>query len=250
MDSTITFEVCVDSVDSAVTSQSAGADRIELCAGLLEGGTTPSSGLIAEVRQNVSIKLHVMIRPRPGDFCYESDEIRVMERDISVAKDLGADGVVLGILDPRGNVNARVTAGLTALARPMKVTFHRAIDMSRDPRKSLQALIDLGVDYVLTSGARQTAIEGAPGIVRLVSAARDRIGIIAASGIRAGNVRRLIAKTSVRAIHVGLRDAFPSPMKYRNRKISMGGAKGREYTRFAVREDRLRKLIDTARRKA
>ena len=242
----IHVEVCIDSLDSALASQAAGAERVELCANLLEGGTTPSAGLIAEVRRNISLKLHVMIRPRGGDFCYSDGEFRIMERDIAAAKDLGADAVVFGILDPNGAIDAARMAKLIALARPMKVTCHRAIDMSRDLLQSLETLIALGVDYVLTSGGRQTAIEGSANIARLVRAARGRIAVIAGSGIHERNVRRLIAQTGTTEIHVGLSDAFPSPMKYRNPRISMGQAKGREYARIGTSRSRLEQLIAAA----
>lgn len=242
----IHVEVCIDSLDSALASQAAGAERVELCANLLEGGTTPSSGLIAEVRRNISLKLHVMIRPRGGDFCYSDAEFRIMERDIAAAKDLAADAAVFGILDPDATIDAPRMEKLIALARPMKVTCHRAIDMSRDLRQSLETLIGLGVDYVLTSGGEQTAPEGSAAIARLIRAARGRIGVIAGSGIHERNVRRLIAETGVTEIHVGLSDPFPSPMKYRNRKISMGKAKGREYALFGTSQSRLEQLIAAA----
>jgi copper homeostasis protein len=242
----IHVEVCIDSLDSALAAQSAGADRVELCANLLEGGTTPSAGLIAEVRRNISMKLHVMIRPRGGDFCYSQGEFRIMERDIYAAKDLGADAVVLGILDPKGAIDRGRMAKLIELARPMKVVCHRAIDMSRDLRKSLETLISLGLDYVLTSGGEQTAVDGSAQIARLVRAARGRIAVIAGSGINERNVRHLIHETSATEIHVGLSDAIPGPMKYHNRKISMGKVKGREFARFGASQRRLEALIAAA----
>lgn len=242
----IQIEVCIDSLDSALAAQAAGADRVELCANLLEGGTSPSAGLIDGVRRNISMKLHVMIRPRGGDFCYNAGEFRIMERDIAVAKDLGADAVVLGILTPEGLIDQARMRTLIDLARPMKVTCHRAIDMSCDLHKSLESLVGLGIDYVLTSGGEQTAPEGGAQIARLVHAARGRIAVMAGSGINEHNVRRLIAETGVADVHVGLSDAIPSPMKYRNPKISMGKAKGGEYARFGTSQARLEALIAAA----
>lgn len=239
----ISVEVCVDSVDTAMAAQAAGADRVELCANLLEGGTTPSAGVIALARRKIEIKLHVMIRPRGGDFCYEADEVRVMENDITMAKQLGADGVVFGILDPDGSIDATRMRGLLELARPLKITCHRAIDMSRDLRKSLDALINLGVDYVLTSGGKQTALEGSASIKGLVRAAGDRISIMAGGGVNERNVRDVISKTGIKQIHVGMSDRTPGPMKYRNERISMGTAKGREYDRFGASKERLAKLV-------
>ncbi len=243
----IHIEVCIDSLDSALAADAAGADRVELCANLLEGGVTPSSGLIAEVRRNASMKLHVMIRPRGGDFCYNPGEFRIMERDIAVVKDLGADAVVFGILEPGGVIDAARMGRLIELAQPMKVTCHRAIDMSCDLRKSLETLIALGVDYILTSGGQQTALEGRAAIARLVRTAGNRIAVIAGSGIDERNARRIIAHTGVSQIHVGLSDASPSPMEHRNPKISMGRIRGREYSRFITSQSRLEALISVAR---
>lgn len=239
----IHVEVCIDSLDSALAAQAVGADRVELCADLLEGGTTPSAGLIIEIRRRLSMKLHVMIRPRGGDFCYTEDEFRVMELEIAAAKGFGADGVVLGILTAEGLIDEPRMRTLIEQARPMKVTCHRAIDMSRDLRRSLETLIDLGADYVLTSGGRQTAPEGSAAIARLVRAAKGHISVMAGSGINERNVRRVIAETGVTDVHVGLSDAVASPMKYRNPKISMGKAKGREYARFATSQARLEALM-------
>lgn len=239
----VQVEVCVDSLDSALAAQAAGADRVELCADLLEGGTTPSAGLIIEIRRRLSMKLHVMIRPRGGDFCYTDDEFRIMELEIAAAKGFGADGVVLGILTAEGLIDESRMRTLAEQARPMKVTCHRAIDMSRDLRKSLETLIHIGADYVLTSGGRQTAPEGAAAIARLVRATSGRISVMAGSGINERNVRRVIAETGVSDIHVSLNDAVASPMKYRNPKISMGKVKGREYARFATSQARLEALI-------
>jgi copper homeostasis protein len=243
MNGKLSVEVCIDSVESAIAAQDGGADRVELCGNLLEGGTTPSAGLIAEVRRNASIKLHAMIRPRGGDFCYSAPELAVMEKDIATAKELGADGVVLGVLDADGNVDAKRIAQLLERARPMKITCHRAIDMSRDLLKSLEALIGLGADYVLTSGGRQTAIQGSANIASMVRAANGRIVVMAGSGIHERNVRQLIAETGVKEIHVGMSDSVSGPMKYRNEKIAMGRVKGREYDRFGVSQSRLEKLI-------
>jgi copper homeostasis protein len=243
MNNKITVEVCVDSAASAMAAQAAGADRVELCGNLLEGGTTPSAGLIALVRRNLSIKLHVMIRPRGGDFCYDADELRIMENDIVMAKQFGVDGVVFGILDREGRIDSPKMRSLLESARPLKVTCHRAIDMSRDLHKSLDALIDLSVDYVLTSGGEQTAIEGSAAIGRLVRAAGDRISVMAGSGVNERNARKLIAETGATQIHVGLSERIPGPMKYCNAKISMGTAKGREYDRFGASQERLEKLL-------
>lgn len=246
MSSRLIAEVCVDSVDSAVAAQMGGAERVELCSSLLEGGVTPSAGLIAVVRQKISIGLHVMIRPRGGDFCYSAEEFAAMAQDIATAKRLGANGVVLGVLNEEGDVNAVETARLIDLARPLKVTFHRAIDMSRDLLASMETLKMLGVDHLLTSGGEQTALEGREAIARLVRAADGKMTVMAGSGIQEHNVRQLIEETGVREIHVSLNGPEESPMRHRNDRISMGIIRDREYQRFGVLQERVRKLLQAA----
>src|SRR5512146_3272836 len=148
------YEVCVDSVEGAVAAQQGGAQRVELCDNLVEGGTTPSLGMIRLTRQHIAIALNVIIRPRGGDFFYSPLEFEVMRQDILAAKEAGADGVVIGLLLPDGRVDVERTRALAALARPLSVTFHRAIDLCRDPAEALEELAGLGVDRILTSGRR------------------------------------------------------------------------------------------------
>jgi copper homeostasis protein len=236
------LEVCIDSVESAVAAEQGGADRVELCANLQEGGVTPSAGMVARMRGRVKIGLQVMIRPRGGDFCYTPDEFEVMRRDIIVAKQLGANGVVLGLLDTEGNVDVPRTRDLIQMARPMSVTFHRAFDMSRDLPRALRSIIDAGADRILTSGARPEAGQALPVIARLAQAAGDRIVIIACGAIDAGNARSIVEQTGVREVHAGLGVTVASPMLYRNEKIAMGAVKGMEYQRKVVQEEDVRKL--------
>jgi copper homeostasis protein len=246
MNDPILLEVCVDSVASAVAAERGGAQRVELCSALIEGGVTPSSGLIESVRSRVSTPLHVMVRPRGGDFLYDEDEFGVMRRDIETAKRLGADGVVFGLLSAEGSVDVERTRQLIDLARPLAVTFHRAFDMARDLFRALEDTCGAGADRILTSGGEATAAEGVEVIKRLVKVAGDRIGIMAGSGINPGNAGMLVRQTGVREIHVGLRSSVPSPMQYRNPRISMGSVEGREYERSVVLEDSVRKLWQAA----
>ncbi len=162
------FEVCVDSVAGVRAAKAAGADRVELCGDLLEGGTTPSRGMIRQARTVAGIKLNVIIRPRGGDFLFDDDEFAVMQADIDTAKAEGADGVVIGLLTADGTIDAERTRALIARARPLSVTFHRAFDMTPDPFEALETLIGLGVDRVLTSGQEATVLEGLPLIAELV----------------------------------------------------------------------------------
>ncbi len=219
---------------------------MELCASLMEGGVTPSAGLIATARQRVSIALHVMIRPRAGDFYYSADEFDVMRRDVLMAKQLGAEGVVFGILDPDANIDVQKTRALVDLARPLSVTFHRAFDMSADLFRSLEQVRETGADRILTSGGAQTAVEGAATLRRLVKQAGESVIIMACGGINDENVRAVVEKTAVREIHVALRTPAASPMRYRNENISMGTVDENEYQRYIVLEDRVARLIRVA----
>jgi copper homeostasis protein len=246
MNNEVILEVCVDSVDSAVAAERGGAHRVELCSNLLDGGVTPSAGLIATVRQTISIGLHVMIRPRGADFCYSENEFQIMRRDILMAKQLGADGVVLGILDLDGRVDTHRTKQLVDLASPLAVTYHRAFDMSCDLLASLRELQTIGVHCVLTSGGKQSAAEGSEILKRLVAASAGSIAIMAGGGIEDHNVSTLIRQTGVCAIHASLKFPVPSPMRYQNDKISMGSAKGHEYQRFVVHQQKVQKLLEAA----
>jgi copper homeostasis protein len=246
MSKPILLEICVDSVESALAAEHGGAHRVELCSSLPDGGLTPSWGLIATVRKAISIGLQVMVRPRSGDFCYSDDEFEIMRLDILACKDLNADGVVFGILDLDGNVDLPRTRQLVELAAPMKVTFHRAFDMSCDLFQSLRDLQTAGVHCVLTSGGRQTAAEGTATLRRLVDAAGGKIGIMAGGGIEEHNVPALIAHSGVREIHASLKFPVPSPMRYQNTTISLGTSKGREYQRFVVQRHKVQELLQVA----
>ncbi len=205
------LEICLDSVASCIAAERGGARRVELCADLAVGGTTPSAGMIAVARNSVRIGIHVMIRPRGGDFCYSDAEFEVMKKDVVLAKELGADGVVFGILTRNGLVEEHRTRELVALARPMEVTFHRAIDATADPLRSLESLIGAGVDRILTSGRAPSALEGIDGIRQLVQQGAGRIAIMAGVGINVGNAREIRDRTGVRDIHVGSGANAPLP---------------------------------------
>ena len=235
-------EICVDSVSSAIAAEQGGAARVELCSGLVEGGLTPSAGLIETTRAAVSLGVHVMIRPRGGDFCYDESEFEIMRRDTAVAKQLGANGVVFGILELNGGIDVGRTRQLVELARPLEVTFHRAFDMTADLNRALEDICAAGVDRVLTSGAEQTAWEGRSVIAKLVIQAQGRIVIAAGSGIKPENARALVEQTGVRDIHAGLRSSIPSPMLFRNPRISMGSVGGHEYERFGALEENVKRL--------
>ena len=240
---TVAVEVCVDSVASATAAQRGGAARVELCGSLIEGGITPSAGLIEVVRATISLDLHVMIRPRGGDFCYDRDEFETMRRDILLAKRLGANGVVFGVLDVNGNVDIARTRRLVDEAHPLAVTFHRAFDMSLDLFRALDDVCAAGADRVLTSGGEPNSPQGRETIAQLVRKAQGRIVVMAGGGINPENARSFIDHTGVTEIHVGLRSPISSPMLHRNPRIVMGSVEDREYQRFVVFEEQVRKLF-------
>lgn len=242
----VILEICADSVESAVAAEQGGADRIELCSNLLEGGVTPSAGLIFTVRRKLAIDLYVMIRPRGGDFCYHSEEFETMEKDVLIAKQLGANGIVVGILQEDGDIDVVRTRHLVEMARPLKTTFHRAFDMSRELGKSLEQVIETGADRVLTSGGEQKAEDGIRTIAKLVNRADQRLSVMVGAGITGSNVRHIIEATGVREIHASVRVNVPSPMRHRNGRVSMGPAKGSEYQRAMVLQEEVRRLVESA----
>jgi copper homeostasis protein len=239
----ILVEACVDSVESAAAAVQGGAHRLELCANLVEGGTTPSTGAIAVARE-LNVILHVMIRPRGGDFCYTAREFESMRRDAGEARRVGADGVVFGLLAPDGTVEADRTRILIEDARPLRVTVHRAFDVARDPDEALDTLIALGVDRVLTSGQHATVPEGLPAIRSLVERAAGRIGSLPGGGITAENVVAVVRATGVREVHVHAARAFPSPMRFKNSRVVMGSSYAPdEYRRAETAPDQIAAVL-------
>ena len=219
------FEICANSVASCIAAQEGGADRVELCAGIPEGGTTPSYGMIRSARASINIGLNVIIRPRGGDFLYSEEEIQEMIYDIHAAKKLGADGLVFGCLTPEGEVDIPVMKRLMEAAGSTPVTFHRAFDHTRDPFKALEDIISLGCVRILTSGCQPTAYEGAPVIARLIIAADDRIIIMPGCGITEYNIREISGMTNAKEYHFSAREAVESGMVFRNPEVVMGSEK-------------------------
>lgn len=244
MSDRIILEACVDSVEAAIAAQEGGADRVELCANLLEGGTTPSAGTIQLARENLDVGLNVMIRPRGGDFCYSDVESEAMKVDIELAKKLGANGVVFGILKEDGSVDTERTGALVAHARPMSVTFHRAFDMSRDPYEALEDIIKLGIDRVLTSGQEYSALEGLDLITDLVQKAGDRIIVMPGGGITERNIEKIVEHSGAKEAHVAAPVGVESRMKYRNTRCFMGGElRPPEFTLTVTDPNRIRAFL-------
>ncbi|MFZ4522139.1 MAG: copper homeostasis protein CutC [Bacteroidales bacterium] len=216
------IEACVNSAISAIEAQKGGADRVELCENLHDGGTTPSAGAIRFGRKNLHIGLYVMIRPRGGDFLYSDDEFEIMKEDIIMVKDLGADGVVFGILCPDGTLDKERMKVLIDLARPMGITCHRAFDMTADPYKTMEELISLGVDRILTSGQQPTATQGASLIRELIIRSSGRIAIMPGSGVKEYNVAELIKSTGAQEVHIHLEKQEASGMIFKQPSVYMG----------------------------
>lgn len=241
------FEVAVGSIESALIAQSAGANRIELCAGLAIGGITPSYGMIAIARERLDIPMNVIIRPRRGDFLYSDVEFDMMQRDIAYAKSLGVNGVVVGMLKADGTIDVDRVRVLIEQAKPLRVTFHRAFDMTVDPLQALDDLIALGVDTVLTSGQEASAEKGLSLITTLVKHAQGRVSIMPGAGIDPSNIRDIVTMSGANEFHFSGKGTVNSPMQYRNNQLAMGGGDGlSEYQLSVADADTIRAVIAQA----
>ena len=241
------IEIAVDSTESALAAEQVGAQRIELCSALREGGLTPSLGLVRTVRSACSLALFTMIRPRGGDFLYTANEFRAMQEDIRIMAQEGIDGVVFGLLTQDGHVDKERTCALVELARPMEVTFHRALDMTSDPEQALEDVISCGVQRVLTSGGAPSAWAGRKLLRAIVQQAAGRATIIVAGGVRPAQISRLMASTGATEFHSSMRRLMPSPMQYQARKLNLGEPGGDEFSRNLVLAEEVRDLLAAAR---
>lgn len=241
------LEICVDNVESAIVSQLAGADRVELCDNLFEGGTTPSYGTISSVRNNISIGLNVIIRPRGGDFLYKAYEYDVMRRDIDICKKCGVDGIVTGILKANGDIDIKRTAMLIEYAYPLPVTFHRAFDLCADPEKGLEDIISTGASRLLTSGQKDKASDGSELIRKLLEQAKQRIIIMPGSGINESNISWIANITGAKEFHLTGRKVINSKMTFRKEGISMGSAGTQEFSRKVADSATIKKIIKNLR---
>lgn len=238
------FEICANSVESCIAAQEGGADRVELCAGIPEGGTTPSYGEISIARELLNIKLHVIIRPRAGDFLYSSTEIQAMLKDIEMVKKIGADGIAVGCLTPEGAIDMPVMKEIMKVAGGLSVTFHRAFDVCRNPQKAMEEIIDLGCDRILTSGQQPTAESGIPLLKELHKQAAGRIILLAGCGVNEKNIAYIASETGIKEFHFSAREKVSSGMQYRNPSVSMGGSVHiDEYARLITTAERVRNTI-------
>jgi copper homeostasis protein len=239
----MTLEIVVYNIESALKAQEGGADRLELCDNPAEGGTTPSFGMIESVRQNVNLDVFVMIRPRGGDFNYSNYEFHCMKRDIYQCQRISVDGIVFGILHADGTLDKKRCKELIDKARPLKVTCHRAFDMTRDPFEALEDCIEVGFDRILTAGHQTTAALGADLIAELVKKANGRIAIMPGSGVNENTVEEIVRKTKVKEIHFSATAFRDSVMQYRNQAIAgMGSEEGSEFKYRTVDPDRVRTM--------
>lgn len=240
------FEVCANSVESCLAAQAGGANRVELCAGIPEGGTTPSYGDMIIAREMLKeTRLHVIIRPRGGDFLYSPLEQRIMLKDIEIARQLGADGVVFGCLTAEGDIDLPLMQQLMEASQGMSATFHRAFDVCRNPRKALEEIINLGCHRILTSGQQPTAEQGIPLLKELQAQAAGRIILLAGCGVNEKNIAQISAETGINEFHFSGRENVASGMKFRNEAVSMGGTvQIEEYSRPVTTQNRVKNTIE------
>jgi copper homeostasis protein len=237
------LEIAANSLGSALAAQAGGADRIELCDNLGEGGTTPSYGTLAVARDRVRIPLYVLIRPRAGDFCYDAAEVEEMLLDIELCVKLGCDGVVIGALDAQGDVDDATCRALIAAAAPLGVTFHRAFDAARDQTRALDTIIGLGCERVLTSGGEADALAGATRIASFVKQAGSRLTVMAGAGIDAGNIREVATRSNAHELHASGRVIRTSRSRHRNDRL-----RGLEVDWWETDAGRVRAMVEALRR--
>lgn len=242
------FEICANSVESCLAAQEGGADRVELCAGIPEGGTTPSYGEIKLARKLLTkTKLHVIIRPRGGDFLYTPLELERMEEDIRICRELGVDGVVFGCLTEEGEIDREANRRLVELARPMSVTFHRAFDRTADPMKALEDIISLGCNRILTSGQQPKAINGISLLAQLEKKLKEYplppIQLLAGSGVNEENIRQIFDATGIHEYHFSARVNVASKMKHYNHEVYMGAKGADESNSLVTSAEKVRNTI-------
>lgn len=238
------MEICVDSLQSAINAEEGGACRVELCACLEVGGVTPSIGLLKSVKEHIKIPVFVLIRPRSSDFLYSDTDIKVMKKDIVAAKDVGADGFVLGALDSVGNINQVLTEELINLCIPKPVTFHRAIDMCNDPIEAIDTLVKLGCQRVLTSGQQPSAYEGKEMIHQMNEKAKGCLSVMPGGGITVDNLPQIIETTGCTEFHGSASMKVDSNMTYRNPAPVTMGVCGQEFNYVLCSTDKVKKMVN------
>ena len=240
MNNRFLLECATDSVESALAAAKGGADRLELCANLIIGGTTPTLALYDEVRSHSDIPLFILIRPRFGDFVYSDYEANVICREIEMFQKAGAEGVVIGSLNKDGSLNAEHMKRFIDSAKDMSITLHRAFDMCADPFATLQQAKELGVNTILTSGQAPSSLEGIELYEKLIEKANGEISILAGGGIKASTIEKLLEQTSLTAFHMSGKIVVESGMEFRNPTVSMGLPGISEYNIWLTDENNVR----------
>ncbi len=242
-----TIEICVEGIDGYLAAEKAGADRVELCASLMEGGLTPSIGTVREVLRAGKIPFHPIIRPRGGDFLYSEMEFASILEDIRQMRALGVVGIVIGFLNADGTIDEDRTQQAVDAAGPMTVTCHRAFDMTRNHREAVEALVRAGVDRVLTSGQHDTALEGVDVLKDTIQAAGDRLIVMVCGELDAANIAEIRDRTGAQEMHFAALTTTPSTMQFRNPRIGMGSTDlEREYLNTITNEEAVRQTIRAA----
>lgn len=237
------LEICCGDINSVIAAIDGGADRIELCSALSEGGLTPSYGLMKQtvkICHEKNVRVNVLIRPRSGDFCYSPEEEEIMAIDISIAHSLNADGIVIGALKPSGEIDTSICRRLLNVACDMDTTFHRAFDMCKDPNTALEDIISLGFKRILTSGCSTTALQGIEIIKDIKCKVKDRICIMAGCGINSDNALEIIKTCDINEIHASVRRSIPSNMTYKNGNVKMGSKNKDEYSQMITDAEEVR----------
>lgn len=234
------LECCVDSVDSALNAARGGAVRLELCGNLIIGGTTPSPSLFKEIRKYTDIPVNVLVRPRFGDFCYNSHEIEIMRDEIKLFREMGADAVVIGVLNPDGTLNRDAMGKLIEVAGDMKITLHRAFDVCKDPFRTMEEAVSLGVNTILTSGQENSCLSGWELLRDLVQEAQGRIEILVGAGVDAAAIRELVPKTHARSFHMSGKITRDSAMQYRKQGVNMGLPSFSEFEIWETSEEKIK----------
>ena len=234
------LEVCVDSVQSALEAETGGAQRIELCSNLIIGGTTPGKSLYQLIRKYTDLEIRILLRPRFGDFCYDSYELEQMKEEAEMFGELGADAIVTGVLNPQGDLNMEAMEELCRAARGTKVTLHRAFDVCRDPHKTMEQAISLGLSTILTSGQKSSAWEGRKLLKELKEESKGRIEILAGAGIGPGILRKLAEETGISSYHMSGKVVKDSRMEFRRDGVPMGLPGFSEYEIWQTSAERIR----------
>lgn len=238
------LEACVDSVESAIAAQQGGAKRVELCGNLIIGGTSPGKALFQEVRKYTDLEIRVLLRPRFGDFCYDEYEFEIMKEDVQMYRELGADGIVTGILLPDGKLDAERMQTLICKAGNANVALHRAFDVCSDPYETLEQAVDLGIRTILTSGQKNSAWEGRELLRELVRRSDGRIEILVGAGVSPETIEKLVPFTGAQAYHMSGKVTLESRMQFRRDGVSMGFPGFSEYEIWQTDADNIRRAVD------